>query len=81
MSTPECAVFCSFLALVLRKELQDRLLAAAHELEWTDIVQDLQRLSETEIERDGKRYLLRNPAPPAASTVFKSLGIALLAPL
>jgi len=70
-------VFCSFLALVLRKELQDRLLAAGHDLEWADIVQDLERLSETEIEQDGKRYLLRNPPPPAASAVFKTLGIAL----
>ena len=45
-------VFCSFLALVLRKELQDRLLAAGHDLEWADIVHDLERLSETEIEQD-----------------------------
>ena len=49
-------VFCSFLALVLRKELQDRLAAAGHSCEWADIVQDLERLSETEIEQDGKRY-------------------------
>ena len=34
-------------------------------------------MSETKIEQDGKRYLLRNPPPPAASTVFKTLGIAL----
>jgi DDE family transposase len=70
-------VFCSFLALVLRKELQDRLLAAGHDLEWADIVQDLERLTETEIEQDGKRYLLRNAAPPAASAIFKTLGVAL----
>jgi hypothetical protein len=41
---------CSFLALVLRKELEDRLAAAGHSFEWADIVQDLERLSETEIE-------------------------------
>lgn len=70
-------VFCSFLALMLRKELQDRLLAAGHDLEWADIVRDLERLTETEIEQDAKRYLLRNPAPPAAGAVFKTLGIAL----
>ena len=33
-------IFCSFLALVLRKELEDRLLAAGHDFEWADIVQD-----------------------------------------
>ncbi len=58
-------IFCSFLALVLRKELEDRLAAAGHILEWADIVHDLQRLSETEIEQDGKRYVLRNTAPTA----------------
>jgi len=70
-------IFCSFLALVLRKELEDRLLAAGHDFEWADIVQDLERLSETEIEQDGKRYILRNAAPGCAGTVLKTLGIAL----
>ena len=70
-------VFCSFLALMLRKELQDRLRAAGHDLEWADVVRDLERLTETEIEQDAKRYLLRNPAPPAAGAVFKTLAIAL----
>jgi transposase len=31
-------VFCSFLALVLRKELEDRLAAAGHSFEWADSV-------------------------------------------
>ena len=70
-------VFCSFLALVLRKELEDRLAAAGHAFEWADIVQDLERLSETEIEQDGKRYLLRNAAPGCAGPVLKTLGVAL----
>src|SRR5262245_10079439 len=52
-------IFCSFLALILRKELEDRLIAAGHDFEWADIVQDLERLCETEIEQDGKVYLLR----------------------
>jgi hypothetical protein len=69
-------VFCSFLALVLRKELEDRLAAAGLGFEWADIVQDLERLSETEIEQD-KRYILRNAAPGCAGTVFRTLGIAL----
>ena len=70
-------VFCSFLALVLRKELEDRLAAAGHAFEWADIVQDLERLSETEIEQDGKRYILRNAAPGCAGSVLKTLGAAL----
>ncbi len=70
-------IFCSFLALVLRKELEDRLAAAGHAFEWADIVQDLERLSETEIEQDGKRYILRNTAPGCAGTVLRTLGVAL----
>lgn len=70
-------VFCSFLALVLRKDLEDRLAAAGHAFEWADIVQDLERLSETEIEQDGKRYILRNAAAGCAGTVLRTLGVAL----
>ena len=70
-------IFCSFLALVLRKELEDRLLAAGHDFEWADIVQDLERLSETAIEQDGKVYSLRNPAPGCAGPVLRALGVAL----
>jgi hypothetical protein len=66
----------SFLALVLRKEVEDRLVAAGLGCEWADIVQDLERLSETAIEQDGKRYILRNAAPGCAGTVFRTLGIA-----
>jgi transposase len=39
-------VFCSFLALVLRKELDSRLEKAGHCFEWTDIKQDLEVLQE-----------------------------------
>ena len=53
-------IFCSFLALVMRKELEDRLAVDGHRLEWADIVHDLERLSETEVEQDAKRYILRN---------------------
>jgi Transposase DDE domain len=70
-------VFCSFLALVLRKELEDRLAAAGHAFEWADIVHDLERLSQTEIEQDGKRYILRNAAPGCAGSVLRALGVAL----
>ena len=37
-------VFCSFLALILRKELQDRLESKGWSLEWTDVIGDLERL-------------------------------------
>ena len=53
-------VFCSFLALVLRQELQSRLEERGHELEWADVIGDLDRLQMVEVEQDGKRFLLRS---------------------
>ena len=47
-------VFCSFLALVLRKELDSRLEKAGHSLEWADIKQDLEALQEITIEEQKK---------------------------
>lgn len=70
-------VFCSFLALVLRKELEDRLEAAGDKLEWADIVGDLAALCEIEIEQDGKRFVLRTTARDTCSKVFKAVGVAL----
>ena len=46
-------VFCSFLALVLRKELERHLEKAGHIFEWSHIKQDLQALQETHIEENG----------------------------
>ena len=48
-------VFCSFLALVLRQELETRLAKDGHEFEWADVIQDLDRLQIVEVEQDGKR--------------------------
>ena len=48
-------VFCSFLALVLRQELQARLKERGHELEWADVISDLDRLQRVEVEQEGKQ--------------------------
>ena len=40
-------VFCSFLALLLRKELQERLAAGGVEAEWADVLSDLDPLGVT----------------------------------
>jgi hypothetical protein len=44
-------VFCTFLALVLRKELIDRLAARRSRLEWQRIVDDLADLNEIDVEQ------------------------------
>ncbi len=70
-------VFCSFLALVLRQELQARLEERGHELEWADVIQDLDRLQMVEVEQDGKRFLLRTEAQGTCGKVFQAVGVAL----
>src|SRR5450432_859861 len=54
-------VFCSFLALLLRKELQDKLASKNSRLEWADVIQDLDNLVEMEIVIDGKGYVVSKP--------------------
>jgi hypothetical protein len=70
-------VFCSFLALVLRQELQARLEARGHKLEWADVIDDLERLELVEVEQDGKRFLLRSEAQGTSGKVFQVAGVAL----
>ena len=70
-------VFCSFLALVLMKELHDRLEAKGLKLEWADIIRDLNRLQEVEIEQDQKRFVLRTQTQGTCGKVFQAVGVAL----
>jgi hypothetical protein len=70
-------VFCSLLALVLRKELQDRLAAAHLQPEWRALLADLDRLQEIETEQDGKRFILRTPVTGVAGKMFQAVGVAL----
>jgi Transposase DDE domain len=70
-------VFCSFLALVLRKELEDRCRAAGLDPEWGDVLRDLDRLQEVELAKDGKRLILRTPVTGVAGKLFQAARIAL----
>lgn len=69
---------CTFLALLLRKELLDRL-AAHHRtpLEWQHIVDDLLDLSAVEVEQDGRRALLRTAPRPSIDPICRALAITL----
>jgi transposase len=69
-------VFCSFLALVLRQELEVRLAKDDHNFEWADVIQDLDRLQMVEVEQDGKRFLLRSEVQGTCGTVFRAAGVA-----
>lgn len=70
-------VFCSFLALLLRKELLDRLVEQGDRFEWAELLGDLKALQTTEVESQGKRFLLRSDARSACSAAFRAAGVAL----
>ena len=64
--------------MLLRKELFDRLAARRHgDLEWQHIVDDLDELSEIEVEQDGRRALLRTAPGATIDPLCRALGITL----
>ena len=61
-------VFCSFLALVLKKELEERIAELGRTGSWPEIIADLDSLTETKVEQDDKRFACAPlHAPPPAS--------------
>ena len=45
--------------------------------EWGDILRDLDRLQEIDLEQDGKRFVLRTPTTGVAGRLFQAVGVAL----
>lgn len=70
-------VFCSFLALVLRKELDRCLDAAGHRFEWAEIKQDLKALQTVTIEENNKHLSVRTQCKGVSGKVFQAVGVAL----
>jgi hypothetical protein len=70
-------VFCSFLALVLKRELEQRIAALGRDGSWSEILADLDSLAETEIVHDGRHFLVRSAPRPAASLAVRAAGVAL----
>jgi hypothetical protein len=69
-------VFCSFLALRLHHELQQRLQARDSKLEWDVIRSDLESLAEVEV-RDGEQwYLLRTALQGVTGKILQAIGVA-----
>ena len=70
-------VFCSFLALVMKSELESRIAALGLDASWPALLADLDSLTRTEIEQDGKRFLVRSAPRPAAGVALRAAGVAL----
>ena len=70
-------VFCSFLALVLAKELKDRCAKAGLKPEWDRLIRDRDRLQSGDIERDGRKITVSTPVTGDVGPVFRAAGVAL----
>lgn len=71
-------VFCSFLAMILRKRLQDRIEVSGHyRIGWAQVIRDLDRVVSIALQKDNQRFLLRSEAAGCAGKVFQAAGVAL----
>jgi transposase len=73
-------VFCSFLALVMMRELQERMedKGGAVRAEWADVLRDLDSLTETEVvSSDGRRFRIRSESRGWCGKAFQTVGVAM----
>jgi len=70
-------VFCSFLALLLKRALEQRLEEKGETWEWAQIVRGLDNLQEVEAVFQGKRFVLRSQLLGQAHKAFMAAGVAL----
>jgi transposase len=70
-------VFCSFLALLLMKELQTRMAERGWTAEWRRLLDDLDELQELTIELQNKTFVVRTATKGDAGKAIQAVGVAL----
>jgi hypothetical protein len=70
-------VFCSFLALGLKCELESRLRQSGLAWEWAEVIRGLDNLHQVEATLQGRRFLLRSPLQGDASQALRAAGVAI----
>jgi hypothetical protein len=70
-------VFCSFLALVLLKELQARMEARGWRVEWDRLKDDLDALEEITVHNAGRTFVIRSRTRGDAGKALQAAGVAL----
>ena len=70
-------VFCSFLALVLKQELESRMKQAELEWEWKEVIRGLDALQQVEADFQGRRFLFRSQLTTHASQAVRATGVAI----
>jgi len=69
-------VFCSFLAILLRRELESRMEARGYDFEWNDILHDLESIEEVTARVSDKTVLFRSEMRGCSAKVFQAAGVA-----
>jgi len=69
-------VFCSFLALLLKAELEKRLQEQNEMWEWSEVLRGLDNLQEVEAAFRGRRYMLRSKLTGDAYKAIRAAGVA-----
>jgi transposase len=70
-------VFCSFLALLLKQELESRIKQADLEWEWKEVIRGLDALQQVEANFQGRRFLFRSQLTAHASQAVRATGVAI----
>ena len=70
-------VFCSFLALLLKQELESRMKRAGLEWEWKEVIRGLDALQQVEANFQGRRFLFRSQLTEHASQAVRATGVAI----
>jgi transposase len=70
-------VFCSFLAVVVRKEMEERLARRGWKLEWQQMIADVDAIEEITVHHQSLVFRLRTEATGVAGKVFQAVGVAL----
>ena len=70
-------IFCSFLALVLKRELEIRMEDKCLSWEWAEILRGLDNLQEVEAEFQGHRFVMRGHVIGDAMQAIRGAGAAL----
>lgn len=69
-------VFCSFLALRMRRELENRMEQQDKAWEWGEIIRGLDNLSEATLTFVEKEYALRSQLSGLANVALQGAGVA-----
>ncbi len=70
-------IFCSFLALVLKKELISLLDKEGHVLTWRQIVDDLNSLGYLDITTENKHFRVRTNVSGCTGKIFSAVGVGI----